>query len=147
MSDDFNRDVLRDPVFRSNLTCLAIDELHLVEDWKDFREKYGCIQYLRQRLPAGVPLLGVSATRLPSVLGRIRLSAGFRQDTNNTPNSGYRCCNRIEFARVSKALSSPVFLILEVIPGNDDCTEGGKAAYLSFSLFLEQFLSFHEPRV
>jgi superfamily II DNA helicase RecQ len=48
--------------FRTKLCCIAIDEVHLVEEWKDFRNEYARIGYFRQSLPRDVPLFAASAT-------------------------------------------------------------------------------------
>lgn len=63
--------------FSSRLRLLAIDELHLVSEWKDFRPEYSELHMLRSRIPAHVPVLGVSATLDPQTLEWIKESAGF----------------------------------------------------------------------
>ena len=63
----FHHDVLNAEVFRFRVSLLALDEVHLMEDWgKGFRTDYAKLGVLRTRLPSCVPVLGVSAT-LPFV--------------------------------------------------------------------------------
>jgi superfamily II DNA helicase RecQ len=80
LSEEFHKDVLQKPRFRHRLMCVVIDELHLVEEWKTFREDYGNLQLLRQRVPVKVPLLGVTANLPNSWMQKILISAGFRKD-------------------------------------------------------------------
>ena len=73
----FHHDVLNTDVFRSRVSLLALDEVHLMEDWgKSFRTDYAKLGVLRTRLPSRVPALGVSATlpflTLKSVIRRGR---------------------------------------------------------------------------
>lgn len=62
MLKTFNDDVLRHPSFFQKLCLLAIDEIHLVSEWREFRPEYFNLGVIRARLPAGIPLLGASAT-------------------------------------------------------------------------------------
>ena len=62
MSKSFNDNVLRHSSFFSKLCLLAIDELHLVSEWREFRSDYFGLGILRARLPDGIPFLGASAT-------------------------------------------------------------------------------------
>lgn len=73
--------MLRHPSFSSKLCLLAIDELHLVNEWKDFRPAYFGLKVLRTRLPVGVPLLGVSATLDAKTLDIVQERCGFAEDT------------------------------------------------------------------
>lgn len=74
--------MLRHPEFHSRLCLLAIDELHLVEDWKEFRPDYTMLGVLRTRLPYGTPLLRVTATLDPLLISRIKASCSFEQNIN-----------------------------------------------------------------
>lgn len=81
LSKKFKANVLDDPRFASRLSLLAIDEIHLVEEWgKSFRPLYAEIEKVRKRIPPQVPLLGVSATLTKSARIRIFTKAGFRDD-------------------------------------------------------------------
>lgn len=77
LSVDFNDDVLRKEQFRQQLTAVAIDELHLVNDWRNFRCEFSELHVLRSRLPVHVPYLGVSATLDKKTLSIVRKDAGF----------------------------------------------------------------------
>ena len=81
ITSEFNREVLRDSYFSSRIVLFAVDELHLVEHWgREFRPDYMNIAVIRSRMPANVPLLGVTATMNPRLLGEITASAGFNSD-------------------------------------------------------------------
>jgi hypothetical protein len=67
------------PRFREKLCCIAIDEVHLVDEWKDFRNEYARIGWFRQVLPRDIPLFAASATLGPFVRERVRRSCNFRQ--------------------------------------------------------------------
>ena len=54
--------VLRDPSFQEKVGLFAIDELHCVSEWKDFRIDYTYIFTLRALLPRRVPWFGCTAT-------------------------------------------------------------------------------------
>lgn len=52
----------------------------MVSEWKDFRPQYNELRILRSRIPAQIPVLGVSATLDPQTLDWVRMSAGFDSD-------------------------------------------------------------------
>ncbi|KAL8895718.1 MAG: hypothetical protein Q9192_003478 [Flavoplaca navasiana] len=64
LSVDFHKDVINADTFRERLRLFAIDELHCVEDWKNFRVQYSCVGVVKSRLPP-VPFLGLTATLIP----------------------------------------------------------------------------------
>ncbi len=81
LSKKYKVNVLDDPCFSSRLLLLAIDEIHLVEEWgKSFRPLYAEIEKVRKCIPPQVPLLGVSATLTKSARLRIFSKAGFCED-------------------------------------------------------------------
>ena len=58
---DFRKDVL--PVVGRRSGLLVVDEVHCVSDWgHDFRPNYQRIRRVLELLPAGVPILGCTAT-------------------------------------------------------------------------------------
>ncbi|MBL6925544.1 MAG: ATP-dependent DNA helicase RecQ [Acidimicrobiia bacterium] len=60
-NQDFRRDVLPEVGRRSGL--LVVDEVHCVSDWgHDFRPDYRRIRRVLDLLPAGVPIIGCTAT-------------------------------------------------------------------------------------
>ena len=81
MSKAFNESVLRHPSFFQKLCLLAIDELHLVSEWREFRKDYFALGVLRTRLPDGIPFLGASATLDPKTLAIVKESCRFGADT------------------------------------------------------------------
>ena len=81
LSKKFKTNVLDHPCFAQRLSLLAIDEIHLIEEWgKSFRPLYAEIEKVRKRIPGHVPLLGVSATLTKKVRLRIIDKAGFRNN-------------------------------------------------------------------
>lgn len=60
---------------------LAIDELHLVSEWRESRPDYFALGVLRSRLPDGIPFLGTSATLDPRTLKIVKESCAFDVDT------------------------------------------------------------------
>ena len=74
-------DVLRDPSFAASVCLLAIDEIHLVSEWRAFRPEYWALGVLRTRLPDGIPFLGVSATLDAKTLQSVREQCGFHDQT------------------------------------------------------------------
>ena len=77
----FNEMVLSHSSYFSNLCLLAIDGLHLVSEWRDFRPEYFNLGVLRTRLPDGIPFLGVSATLDEETLNCVRSQCGFHDET------------------------------------------------------------------
>lgn len=68
-------------MFAQRISLLAIDEIHLVEEWgKSFCSLYAEIEKIRTRIPHHVPLLGVSATLTKIKRLRILDKAGFCED-------------------------------------------------------------------
>ena len=81
LSKNFKKNVLDDPLFSDRLCFLAIDEIHLVEQWGNkFRPLYAEIEKVRKRIPCGVSLLGVSATLIKRVRSQVLARAGFQAD-------------------------------------------------------------------
>ena len=78
----FNDDILRFPGFSSRVCLLALDELHLVSEWRNFRPEYYDLGILRTRLPEGIPFLGASATPDPTTLATVRDRCGFGNGTH-----------------------------------------------------------------
>ena len=63
-----------------SLALVAIDELHLVSEWGEFRPQYRLLHLLRARVDLCVPFLGVSATLDFTVLQDVKEAAGFDND-------------------------------------------------------------------
>ena len=81
-SERFNDDILRFPGFSSRVCLLALDELHLVSEWRNFRPEYYNLGILRTRLPEGISFLGASATLDPAILATVRDRCGFGNGTH-----------------------------------------------------------------
>lgn len=81
LSKKFKKNVLDSSQFTDRLCLLAIDEIHLVEEWgKGFRPLYAEIEKVRKRIPCHVPLLGVSATLTKKVRINVLEKTGFHPD-------------------------------------------------------------------
>lgn len=81
ISKNFKKNILDDPLFSNRLSLLAIDEIHLVEQWGyKFRPLYSEIDKVRKRIPCGVPLLGESATLTKRVRSQVLEKFGFQAD-------------------------------------------------------------------
>lgn len=81
LSKKFKKNILDNSQFTDRLCLLAIDEIHLVEEWgKAFRPLYAEIEKVRKRIPCHVPLLGVSATLTKKVRLRVLEKTGFHPD-------------------------------------------------------------------
>ncbi len=76
-SKDF-RDALKDPTFQSTIGLVAIDECHLVEQWKDFRAQFTMLGELRNILPRRIVWFGCSATLDEGAERLVLNGAGFR---------------------------------------------------------------------
>ena len=67
------------PLFAQTIGLLVVDEAHCVSDWgHDFRPDYRRIRDMVARLPAGVPVLGTTATANDRVVADVvvQLAAG-----------------------------------------------------------------------
>lgn len=81
LSKNFKSHILDDHAFSSRLCLLAIDEIHLVEQWgQNFRPLYAEIEKLRKRILHQVPLLGVLATLTKKMQAQVLAKSGFYPD-------------------------------------------------------------------
>lgn len=81
LSKKFKANILDHSGFAQRISLLAIDEIHLIEEWgKNFRPLYVEIEKIRTRIPPHVPLLGVSATLIKAKRLQILDKAGSRED-------------------------------------------------------------------
>ena len=46
----FNRKFFRNIIFRTRLTIVAINEIYLINNWREFRKKFNKLHVLRNRL-------------------------------------------------------------------------------------------------
>ena len=93
LSPEF-RDVASDPHFIDALALVAIDEAHLIAQWRTFREDYGHIFQFRSHLPEDIPFFGCSATVCQAHEGIIKKYGGFRREAEGEP--GKLAVNRPE---------------------------------------------------
>lgn len=78
LSKKFKKNILDQNVFTDRLYLLAVDEIHLVEEWsKQFRPLYAEIEKVRKKIPAHIPLVGVSAIMTPKIWAKVVSKAGF----------------------------------------------------------------------
>ena len=80
LSDKFS-ELLRHREFHQRLVLVAIDELHVVQQWGgDWRKQYSRIGVLRHRIDKRVPWFGTSATLDPTMLQDVIQLAGFQDN-------------------------------------------------------------------
>jgi len=73
--------LLQDDHFQSQLVLVAIDELHVVEEWGEtWRASYSMLLILRDLIRRDVPWFGASATLDPIMLENVKISVGFASD-------------------------------------------------------------------
>lgn len=73
--------VVRDPVFQQgHCAFLAIDELHCVSEWREFRKDFANLRAIRSILPAAIPMFGCTATLDKDNQDFILNRAGFHMD-------------------------------------------------------------------
>lgn len=79
LSKKFKKNLLDNAHFSKRLCLLAIDEIHLVEQWgKSFRPLYAEIEKIhKQMLCHSIPLFSISATLTKQVRSRILEKSGF----------------------------------------------------------------------
>lgn len=104
LSKKFKANVLDHPRFSQRLSLLAVDEIHLVEEWgNSFRPLYSEIEKVRKRVAPHVPLLGILATLTKSMRLRILPKAGFRDDYRLIQTS----LDRPEIQQIHRFITSP----------------------------------------
>jgi len=78
---EFHDEVLKDLGFANNLCLVAVNELHIVDQWgQKFRPEYSQLAALRKRINRDVPWFGTSATLDPDMLERVKELVGFNSD-------------------------------------------------------------------
>jgi superfamily II DNA helicase RecQ len=85
--------VLQNNSFLDRLHLIAIDELHLCakDNWGgNFRPALGCLHLLRQQCKAHTRLFGTTATLTSKAWTEVKISAGFRPETEVLRTSIYR---------------------------------------------------------
>ena len=73
------RGVIRDHL-KDRIGLIAIDELHFVSSWKDFRPDFQYLKDLRECMWSNTPLFGCTATLDIETEVKVKLYAGFRPD-------------------------------------------------------------------
>lgn len=78
LSKQFKNSVLDKTSFTDRFALLAIDEIHLVEQWdNNFRPMYAEIEKICKKIPCYIPLLGVLGTLTKTVQFRVIEKASF----------------------------------------------------------------------
>lgn len=72
--------LLRDPEFNSKIAFVAIDELHMVYQWRDFRTAFPNLYQIRGMIPRKVPWFGCTATLSKEAQDFVMKRAGFRKE-------------------------------------------------------------------
>ena len=77
----FKANILDNSTFAQWISLLAIDEIHLIEEWgKNFRLLYAEIEKIKTRIPPYVPFLGMSATVTKTKRLQVLDKGGFRKN-------------------------------------------------------------------
>jgi superfamily II DNA helicase RecQ len=87
-SVEFRTEVLSKEMFLRRLTMVALDEMHLAQQWSTFQSKYGKLHKLRTRIPKAVPWFGTSVTLDPFTLTAAKEAAGFYRSSNSSHDGG-----------------------------------------------------------
>ena len=74
------RSILALPTFSAQVAILAIDELHTVASWADFRDKFTLMADLRRSVGQSVPIFGCTATLTQEQEALVKESVGFRPE-------------------------------------------------------------------
>ena len=73
--------VATDPIFKSRVGLVVVDELHVVKQWgREFRKQYGRLSSLRRKLGTGIPWFGTTATLPDATLEAVKKSVAFKED-------------------------------------------------------------------
>ncbi|OTB19485.1 hypothetical protein K445DRAFT_42905, partial [Daldinia sp. EC12] len=76
--------LFRDSAFNQRLAMVAIDELHMVHQWKEFRTSYPNLYQIRGMIPNAVPWFGCTATLSKQAQDFVLDKAGFREEGRHT---------------------------------------------------------------
>ncbi|KAI5292755.1 transcriptional repressor general negative regulator of transcription subunit 4 [Ascosphaera acerosa] len=77
---DQMRAMMKEPALANGVGLVAIDEAHLISQWRDFRHDYTNIHAMRRWLPRSSPMFACSATMPRSTERDVRLMAGLKAD-------------------------------------------------------------------
>lgn len=78
------RSAMRVPEFQRSVGMVAIDEIHLLVDWEQFRTDYVLLQELRRIVPHQTVWFGCSATLTADTEREVKNKAGFRAESEPT---------------------------------------------------------------
>src|SRR6266480_4151296 len=78
-SPEFHK-ILQDPHFQQRVGLVAIDECHVLSQWKEFRNEYVLIHELRRSLPSSTVFFGCSATMDIETEQVVKRLGGFRAE-------------------------------------------------------------------
>lgn len=80
VEDEFG-DIVSNPLFKSRVGLVVIDELHVVKQWgRKFRKHYAQLSTLRLKLGWNVPWFGTSATLAENTLKIVQKSVAFKDN-------------------------------------------------------------------
>ena len=84
---EFNDEMLRHESFYFKICMLIIDELHLINEWKNFRNVYSNIDVIKTRLSRNISCVDVSTTLNDETLKQIKKNCDFTESikTIKTP--------------------------------------------------------------
>ena len=62
LSIEFNENICKKSKFRERLIVVIVDELHLIDDWRDFRSEFNELHVLKSRLSSNVSYFDIFVT-------------------------------------------------------------------------------------
>ena len=78
----FYNDVLRRESYFFKFCMLVIDELHLIDEWRNFRSKYTTLEILRTRLSIEILILNISVILNVEILNNVKRQCKFTRNTS-----------------------------------------------------------------
>ncbi len=98
-----------------NISMIAVDEAHCISQWGyDFRPAYLKIRELRSLLQRDIPILALTATATPEVVGDIQKQLGFREP--NVFSMSFERKNLIYVVRHTESKIDEIVQILKGVP-------------------------------
>jgi superfamily II DNA helicase RecQ len=100
---------LQDPNFQRKVGLVAIDECHVLSQWKEFRSEYVMIHELRRSLLSETVFFGCSATLDLETENAVKRFGGFREEGSNA--------GQLEIIRTSVDRADISICVLPILKG------------------------------
>ena len=106
ISKRFHDDVLRRESYFFRLCMLVIDELYLIDEWRNFRSKYATLEVLRTRLSIEILILNVSITLNVETLNNVKRQCKFTRNTSVIKTSLNKSKIYLQFSQMKYSLEN-----------------------------------------